>query len=451
MMVAPFDYTSAFGQGGPFGGFAQGIQTGAQLAQMDERRALAAAQQQQALAAADAERQKVLAQQAAMQRAQDYQTGMARVLANPNRTWADFEPLIAIAPNKDQIDAIKAMGEQGDKRQLESRKAFTQQLLLAVESNPEIAKRILDERIGAETDAGRRQTLELGRQMLDISPEKTAQMIELSGAMEFGKGWYDGVKSVRDERRAAALAPFTLRKETAETTIKEAEARLAPDRFLAGLDLTRAQIDQARAAQAASRAAAAASGAEAKRKNAEADQLAAGVIPVDKRPEQETKFRKEYTDLTKGYQEVKSAYGRVLSSQDNAVGDLSLIFGYMKMLDPGSVVREGEFATAQNAAGVPERVQNIYNRVRAGERLSEGQRKAFKGQAEGLFKQAGQQEATVRTGLERIAKGYGLNTANIFLEQVESAPTAPPAPPAPAPPGQRPRPVPGQRNVTVEY
>jgi hypothetical protein len=233
-MATAFDYTSAFGQGGPFGGFAQGIQTGAQLAQMDERRALAAAQQQQALAAADAERQKVLAQQAAMQRAQDYQTGMARVLANPNRTWADFEPLIAIAPNKDQIDAIKAMGEQGDKRQLESRKAFTQQLLLAVESDPEIAKRILDDRIGAETDAGRRQTLELGRQMLDISPEKTAQMIELSGAMEFGKGWYDGVKSVRDERRAAALAPATLaakKRENIPSSILEAidYANLTPE------------------------------------------------------------------------------------------------------------------------------------------------------------------------------------------------------------------------------
>ena len=447
-MVAPFDYTSAFGQGGPLAGFTQGIQTGAQLAQIDDRRALAAAQQQQALAAADAERQKVMAQQAAMQRAQDYQAGLIKVLSNPNRTWADFEPLIALAPNKDQIDAIRAMGEQGDKRQLENRKAFTQQILLAVESDPEIAKRILDERIGAEADPGRRQTLELGRKMLDISPEKAAQMIELGGAMEFGKGWYDGVKSVREERRAATMAPFTLRKETAEATIKEAEARLAPDRFLANLNLTQEQIKQAQAAQAASRAAAAASGAEARRKNAEADQLAAGVIPVDKRPEQETKFRKEYTDLTKGYQEVKSAYGRVLSSQDNAVGDLSLIFGYMKMLDPGSVVREGEFATAQNAAGVPERVQNIYNRVLSGTRLSEGQRKAFKGQAESLFKQAGQQEATVRTGLERIAKGYGLNTSNIFLEPVESTPTAPPEP---TPSGQRPRPAPGQRNVTVEY
>jgi hypothetical protein len=165
--------------------------------------------------------------------------------------------------------------------------------------------------------------------------------------------------------------------------------------------------------------------------------MSAGIIPADKRPEAESKFRKEYSDQTKGYQEVKSAYGRVLASDDSAVGDLSLIFGYMKMLDPGSVVREGEFATAQNAAGVPERIVNIYNKIISGERLNDSQRKAFKGQAERLFKQAGQQESEVRRGLERIAKGYGLNTENIFLEPVESVPTAPvraPAPPTPPPP-----------------
>jgi len=148
---------------------------------------------------------------------------------------------------------------------------------------------------------------------------------------------------------------------------------------------------------------------------------------------------------TKGYQEVKSAYGRVLSSEDNAVGDLSLIFGYMKMLDPGSVVREGEFATAQNAAGVPERIQNVYNKVISGERLSASQRNAFKGQAGKLYTTAQQQESQVRQGIERIAKGYGLKTENIFYTPTETAPTAPGAA-APAAPGA---PAPAQVSVTA--
>jgi hypothetical protein len=96
----------------------------------------------------------------------------------------------------------------------------------------------------------------------------------------------------------------------------------------------------------------------------------------------------------------------------------------MKMLDPGSVVREGEFATAQNATGVPERIQNIYNKVVSGERLNASQRNSFKGQAKKLYESAGEQETVVRQGLERIAKGYGLNTGNIFYTPVEIAPTA---------------------------
>ena len=51
------------------------------------------------------------------------------------------------------------------------------------------------------------------------------------------------------------------------------------------------------------------------------------------------------------------------SKDPSAAGDLAMIFTYMKILDPTSVVREGEQATAQNAAGTPERIKNIYNRV----------------------------------------------------------------------------------------
>jgi hypothetical protein len=103
----------------------------------------------------------------------------------------------------------------------------------------------------------------------------------------------------------------------------------------------------------------------------------------------------------------------------------------MKMLDPGSVVREGEFATAQNAAGVDDRVRNLYNRVKSGERLSESQRKSFKGQANKLYSTAQQQEGQVRKGIERIAKGYGLNTSNIFYTAEEIPPATPAVPLAP--------------------
>jgi hypothetical protein len=73
------------------------------------------------------------------------------------------------------------------------------------------------------------------------------------------------------------------------------------------------------------------------------------------------------------------------AQKNNAAGDLAMIFSYMKMLDPTSVVREGEQASAQNAAGVPDRIRNLYNNLLTGERLSANQRREFLGVARDMF------------------------------------------------------------------
>ena len=63
----------------------------------------------------------------------------------------------------------------------------------------------------------------------------------------------------------------------------------------------------------------------------------------------------------------------------------------MKMLDPGSVVRESEFANAQNAQGVPELIRSQFNRVQEGERLTTDSRAKFLQSAENLLE--GQRQA----------------------------------------------------------
>lgn len=59
-------------------------------------------------------------------------------------------------------------------------------------------------------------------------------------------------------------------------------------------------------------------------------------------------------------------------SNEEATGasDIALVFNYMKLLDPDSVVREGEFATAESAGGVGEQVWGTYNRLLNGDRLT---------------------------------------------------------------------------------
>lgn len=83
-----------------------------------------------------------------------------------------------------------------------------------------------------------------------------------------------------------------------------------------------------------------------------------------------------------------TAFDRIQAAEDTAAGDISLIFAFMKMNDPGSTVREGEFATAQNATGVPGRVVAAYNRALQGTRLTPTLRADFKKTAGNILKKS---------------------------------------------------------------
>lgn len=112
-----------------------------------------------------------------------------------------------------------------------------------------------------------------------------------------------------------------------------------------------------------------------------------------------------------------------------AFGDLALIFNFMKMLDPGSTVREGEFATAQNTGGVPDRIVNLYQNVLNGARLNKSQRNAIRLQAQSQFKTANKQNEKDLIRVRKSAKAFNLPENQIFdqpiVEEVEAI-TVPP-------------------------
>ena len=141
-------------------------------------------------------------------------------------------------------------------------------------------------------------------------------------------------------------------------------------------------------------------------------------------------LRKERSGLptTKATQEISAAYNKIQEAAQNpsAAGDMSLIFGYMKMLDPGSTVREGEFANAQNAAGIDSRVTNAYNRILSGERLAPQQRQDFMNQAGGLYKSQMAIQNQVDAGFKNLAGKSGVDPNDVILNfeanQVRSSP-----------------------------
>jgi len=134
-------------------------------------------------------------------------------------------------------------------------------------------------------------------------------------------------------------------------------------------------------------------------------------------------LRKEWTSLTKDYREIGNMWAKIREAGTNptAANDLAMIFGYMKILDPGSVVREGEFANAQNTAGVPGKIRSAYNNVLRGERLNPEQRQEFLQSAYGAVKS----QIPVLQGLEQqftqIAAADRLDPSRIIVNPLQGA------------------------------
>jgi len=92
-------------------------------------------------------------------------------------------------------------------------------------------------------------------------------------------------------------------------------------------------------------------------------------------------LRKEFDGLpdVKNYNTVAGQYQNIrkFAADNSGSNDIGLIFSYMKMLDPTSVVREGEYATAQKTGGIPASVVNQYNKALNGQFLTPAQRQSY--------------------------------------------------------------------------
>lgn len=165
---------------------------------------------------------------------------------------------------------------------------------------------------------------------------------------------------------------------------------------------------------------------------AERERQAQGLFPQEK--------RKLFTDLRqdirqeptfKTFQEVRNGYQnvRVGAGRNDAQGDLAIVNGYAKILDPNSTVRQEEFRTVEEAQGFLQRWFNTPAKFISGNRLMPEVRQRFL-QAAGQLAQekltAAQQE--LRQVYEPLAREGGLNFEQLLpLPTLEPVPGTPPA------------------------
>lgn len=129
--------------------------------------------------------------------------------------------------------------------------------------------------------------------------------------------------------------------------------------------------------------------------------------------ENEMKLRGEFKSepVYKAYTEMQSAYGQIndgLNSESPA-GDLAAATKFMKLLDPGSVVRESELGMAMSATGMLDKAKNYAELRMSGKKLTPDQRKDFKQVSDALFSTATSVYNQKRGELVQQGSGYGLN------------------------------------------
>jgi hypothetical protein len=112
-----------------------------------------------------------------------------------------------------------------------------------------------------------------------------------------------------------------------------------------------------------------------------------------------------------GTNKVVASYKRIGEAAKNpsAAGDLAMVFNYMKMLDPGSVVRESEFRNAASAGALTDRyAQKMYDQIVSGRFLSPPQRQDFLRRSGRLLKGQLDSQKLIDDRYKRLSRNSGI-------------------------------------------
>lgn len=427
----------------PFAETLQGVKIGAGMAEL----------QQQQLVREQQQRQQQLAAQE-----------QARFFSNPNPTMRDAARFASVL-TPEQSKAFLPFMEGISKEQQQGTLKSTGQLLSALQTNPQTGIRLMQERAMAARNSGDIEDATLFEQMAEAAadPERGPGVVFKSLAVRTAgipgaKEMFETIDKSLGTARAEAEAPLKLRQEIAAANKAEVEARVkmetatddiakaqatrefeqakafkeqvdakyaeqvaqdAIKKRAADLGLTNAQTNQAMAATKKL-------GTETKKAAIELAALeATGGRDPEKTFAQEEKIRKEWQGRSKMYSELQGTFNTLQASASsaNGPGDIALITGFMKMLDPGSVVRETEFATARDTAGLFTQLQNRLEKAQNGQLLSPKQRQEYVALSQKYLDSAQKKANQEKKDLGIVVKNYRLNPENVF-----GAEQAPPPP-----------------------
>lgn len=136
-------------------------------------------------------------------------------------------------------------------------------------------------------------------------------------------------------------------------------------------------------------------------------------------------LRDDFRNDSKTFQGVADAFQRVTdsSSDPSGAGDVALLYNYLKVLDPASTVREGEFQTVGSSGGLPTQVQGFFNKMVNG-KLPDQLRGDIVNRATRLYRgQEGRYKTQVLDRYAGLAKRYGVDPSE-FSDPRAQVPTS---------------------------
>ena len=401
-MVGPIDYTMQVLD--PIQGYMKGLAFGedlqnSQLGREQTRQTMGIQQTQEARAAQEFEMRKAEAarKQADAQRGQQV---LGELLSNPSPTSEDFTKAYLANPAiREEVKFL--MGNQSaevTKAQLSSAQNL---YAAAAQNNLPIVERLLTEQRDAAKNGGNEQMYQLadeGLKMLQSDPEMAMKHVRTSTGLSI-LGLGGDIKKVNEaigiNEQKDAVSPL---------------GKIAQD-VSSGI-IPKSVLDSAIAVDKAA---------------------ADGGLTLPQKISEEARLRGEYSKRTEDLSAAERNFSIIeTSAADNSgAGDIALVTSFMKMLDPGSVVRETEFATAANTGGLLAKLKSAVTKIEDGKFLSPEQRTDFQRLAGKYLEAANAQEQGVQSSYQAIIDNYGLNPVNVFGARAATA-AAPSGAPAAA-------------------
>lgn len=181
----------------------------------------------------------------ALEQKTKFQTGLNDFFKKPaeDRQYSDFNAILPYA-NKDQLAALQAITENMSKERLDASKTFTTQALLALQNNPPVAAKIIQERIDVEKDPNQKRGLEAILAMTYVDSKKASEMLEFTGLAAFGEDWFKGLTTFRKAPSEISSAVSAADKDLSDAIMAREKAKNAPEVEAADAEIKRLQAKQ---------------------------------------------------------------------------------------------------------------------------------------------------------------------------------------------------------------